>query len=494
MTDGQSNAKSQPMRIVYAASEMAPYAKTGGLADVIASLPAALAERGADIHTVLPLYRSVREEGVLSGAQQRSFSVLFRGEQHESRIHTIRLAQNNAVSFVERDEFFDRAQLYGPGGQGYLDNADRFIFFNRAVLSLCAQKQFSPQIIHCNDWQTGLIPVYLKNSPGKSMPAPPLSVLTIHNLAYQGNFPAETMGIAGLPLELYTPQRMEFYGKMSFLKGGIIYADSLTTVSPTYAKEICTPEFGHGMDGVLRTRKKDMIGILNGVDYSIWDPASDTHIAAPFNARDVRGKAVCRDELLNIFGLDASPKVPVVGMVSRLAEQKGFDIVLEALPALMDLDIRMVVLGTGEPRIEKQLKILSRVYGKKMKVKTAYDNALAHKIEAGSDMFLMPSRYEPCGLNQMYSLRYGTIPIVRATGGLEDSVEAFSTRTGEGTGFKFKEYTAASLVRCVKKAADLYKNSGGWKTLMGNAMGMDFSWSRSAGAYLDLYEGMLRKV
>lgn len=488
---GQTEDPGHPsFRVLFVTSEMVPYAKTGGLADVSAALPAALADKGLDVRVVLPLYRSLKEDGCLSEAEVRTIPVSFRGDDHPTRILTIRSSPRLAVSFIERNEFFDRSHIYGSGGMDYLDNADRFGFFCRAVLELCREKDFRPHLLHCNDWQTALIPVYLKAGGGPSLSLEAPTLLTIHNLAYQGNFPPEAMTSTGLSMDLFTPEGLEFYGRLNYLKGGLIFADRLNTVSPTYAEEIRTPEFGSGLDGVLRTRGKDLSGILNGVDYGVWDPASDPHISAPFSPGKLEGKALCRKDLLQTVGLDPSSKSPVIGMVSRLAGQKGFDILAEAAPALTALGVNLIILGTGDSRIEDQLKILARVHRGRMKVRTAFDNSLAHKIEAGADMFLMPSKYEPCGLNQMYSLKYGTIPIVRATGGLEDSVEHFNPKTGLGTGFKFKEYSAEALVRSVTEASAVYKNTKIWRGLMDKAMAQDFSWARSAGTYLDLYKRM----
>ena len=487
------NPVSPSFRVLYITSEMVPYAKTGGLADVSAALPAALAGLGLDVHVVLPLYRSIKEKDCISEAGERTIPVFFGGSDHPTRILTIRPSSRLAVSFIDRDEFFDRSHIYGDGGKDYLDNADRFSFFCRAALKLSSEEDIRPQLLHCNDWQTALIPVYLKAGGGSSVSPETPTLLTIHNLAYQGIFPPAAMTSAGLPMDLFTPEGLEFYGRMNYLKGGLIYADRLNTVSPTYAQEICRPEFGSGLEGVLGARKKDLSGILNGVDYGIWNPATDPHISAPFSPGRLEGKVKCRKDLLQTVGLDPSTKSPVIGMVSRLAGQKGFDILTRAVPALMEMGVNLVILGTGESRFERQLKILARVYQGKMMVRTAFDNSLAHKIEAGADMFLMPSKYEPCGLNQMYSLKYGTIPVVRNTGGLADSIDAFDPKTGLGTGFKFQDYSAEALVRSVAEAAAVYKNMSIWRGLMDKAMTRDFSWTRSAGAYLDLYQRMLEK-
>jgi starch synthase len=480
-----------PIRVMFVTSEMVPYAKTGGLADVSAALPAALADLGLDLHVVLPLYRVIREGGYLSRADERRISVPFRGREHPTRVLTLRPSPHLSLSFIERDEFFDRNHIYGPDGGSYPDNADRYGFFSRAALELCREKDFRPRLLHCNDWQTALIPVYLKTGVKPSPPPGIPTLLTIHNLAYQGLFPPEAMAAAGLSMDLFTPSGLEFFGRMNYLKGGLVFSDKLNTVSPTYAAEIRTPEYGSGLDGVLRGRETDVCGILNGVDYSVWNPASDPLIAAPFGPGKLEGKSLCRKDLLHEMGLDPEAKGPVIGMVSRLAGQKGFDILTEAVPTLMEKGIFLVILGTGEPEIENRLKILARSYQGRMRLKTAFDNRLAHKIEAGADLFLMPSRYEPCGLNQMYSLKYGTVPIVRATGGLEDSVQAFDPGTKTGTGFKFEDYSAEALTGAVAEAVTAWAKKDTWTGIMDRGMAQDFSWGRSGRSYLALYERML---
>jgi len=476
------------LKILFAASEVTPFAKTGGLADVAGSLPDALALLGHRVITVMPYYRSVREGSFNLKLYDKSLSVPFKGCHLDAGIHTVGLKRNTQAYFIERDEFFDRSGLYGTPRGDYFDNPERFIFFSRSVIELTKLIGFQPDIIHCHDWQTSLIPVYLKSLYADD---PVLtrskSVFTIHNLAYQGVFPAEMMRVSELPLELFVMKGLEYYGKMNFMKGGIVFSDAITTVSEKYAQEIQTPEFGYGLEGVLRERRAQVHGILNGVDYQSWNPKTDPHIAANFDSRNLSGKKACKQDLAKIYGLKGTSGVPIIGIVSRLADQKGFDILAEAMDELLKLDLHLVLLGTGDAKYEKQFDALGKKHAGRLGVKIAFDNVLAHKIEAGSDMFLMPSKYEPCGLNQMYSLKYGTIPIVRATGGLDDTIQKFDSRTGEGNGFKFTDYSSNALLAEVNRALELYGDSSNWLTLVRNAMRMDFSWKRSALKYEGIY-------
>lgn len=482
------------MKIMFASSEVTPFAKTGGLADVSSSLPEALASLGHEVRVVMPLYRSVVEGEFKLIPLEDSLEVPFRGGSLKARVFYIRKKRNLMIYFVKRDEFFDRSGLYGTPEGDYFDNPERFIFFSRAAIHLSETLDFQPDIIHCNDWQTALVPVYLK-SGYKDDPffSKTGTVFTIHNLAYQGVFPPGYMGISGLPAELFSMKGLEYYGKMNFMKGGILFSDIITTVSEKYAQEIQTPEYGFGLDGVLRDRKEDVLGVLNGVDYSTWNPKSDSHITVPFDANNLEGKKKCKEELMKIFKFKRQQKIPLIGMISRLADQKGFDILREGIDELLRLELYLVLLGTGDEKYEKQLAELGRKHQSRFGVKIAFDNVLAHKIEAGSDMFLMPSRYEPCGLNQMYSLKYGTIPVVRATGGLDDTITEFDPETGEGNGFKFSEYSAAALVESVKKAVKVYEDEKLWRKLMRNAMKEDFSWKKSAVKYEKIYKRALAR-
>jgi starch synthase len=391
--------------------------------------------------------------------------------------------------FVDDPAYFDRGQLYGEKGKDYPDNAERFGEFSRAAIEI-AKHVWPPDVIHCHDWQTALVPVLLRSQYA----ADPLLcgipvVFTIHNMGYHGLFPPATLKQVGVPEELFTPEGLEFFANVNLLKGGLVYADYLTTVSRKYAQEIQTAEYGHGLDGVVRNRAGQLRGILNGVDYTQWSPESDAFIAARYSPQDLSGKQLCKKDLLEQFKLPQDNlKRPLIGIVSRFADQKGFDLIAKQAETLMKENLAVAALGTGEPQHEQLFRELAARYPARVGVKIAYDNVLAHKIEAGADIFLMPSRYEPCGLNQIYSLRYGTVPVVRATGGLDDTIENYDVQRGTGTGFKFEEYTGAALAACLHRAVEMYSNRKVWERIQGNGMAKDFSWTASAGEYTKLYE------
>ncbi len=391
---------------------------------------------------------------------------------------------------MENDRYFDRDYLYGTPEGDYIDNLERFSFFSRAVLELLPLLKPEPAVLHCHDWQTALLPIYLHWLPALRERFPRLAtLLTLHNLGYQGIFPPEKFPALGLPAEAYRSSGLEFWGRINLLKGGILSADFLTTVSRKYAREIQTREFGFGLEGVLASRQGDLTGILNGVNYQEWDPASDPHLAANYEPGNTAGKRVCKEDLLKYFAFPpAFETIPVLGMVTRLAEQKGIELLAEAIPGLVLRDLALIILASGEERYQKLLGGLARAHPERLRVRLGFDHALAHQIEAGSDLFLMPSRYEPCGLNQIISLKYGTVPIVRATGGLDDTVEAFDPLTGRGNGFKFSEYQAANLIHEVNRALQVFADPPNWKKLVANAMASDFSWGRPAREYLELYE------
>jgi len=395
--------------------------------------------------------------------------------------------------FLDDAEFFDRPGFYGDKAGDYPDNAERFTEFSRAAIEV-AKRIWLPDVIHCHDWQTALVPVLLRteyaaDAPVRSLPV----VFTIHNLAYQGVFPRPTLRRIGLPDSLFSLDALEFYGKVNFLKGGLIYADYLTTVSRRYAKEIQTPEYGAGLEGVIQKRADRVVGILNGVDYTAWNPEKDTLIAKNYSARDLEGKSACKKDLLASFQLpDENLSRPLIGIVSRFVDQKGFDLIAGIADDLMKEEVALVALGAGQPAYEKLFRDLAQKYPARVGVKIGYDEALAHKIEAGADMFLMPSRYEPCGLNQMYSLKYGTPPIVRATGGLDDTIQNFGPRSHQGTGFKFQEYESEALLSSVRAALKVYRDPDAWRVLQQNGMAKDFSWKASAPAYVTLYEAAKR--
>ena len=476
------------MRVVMAASEMVPYAKTGGLADVIGALPRALSRLGIDVTVVLPKYQSITAQRFPLRRTEWVLQVPVSSQTVNAVVLQSELDDQIPVYLIEADQYFARPGLYGTPDGDYLDNAERFAFFGRAIPALL-QRLGAPDVLHCHDWQTALAPVFLRTDPSRYPDlAGVRTVLTVHNLGYQGQFWHFDWHLLNIEWRYFTADWLEFYGKINYLKGGLVCADAITTVSPTYAKEIQTAELGHGLDGVLVAHRKTLTGILNGVDYSEWSPEHDPHIAAPYSADDLSGKAACKADLQTAAGLPLDSTVPVIGIVSRLVDQKGFDLIAVIAPRLLRKRVQIIVLGSGEVRYQDLLLSLQRQFKKRLAVQVGFDNVLAHKIEAGSDMFLMPSRYEPCGLNQMYSLRYGTLPIVHATGGLEDTIIEFNPRSGQGTGFKFAAYTADALMTCISRALRSYRNAPGWNTAMRNAMLADFSWEHSAEAYADLYK------
>jgi len=475
------------MRILFASSEVAPFAKTGGLADVAGALPRALRALGHDVRVILPKYRAVDAERHGLRLLVPRLPVPIAWTMEDAAVWAAALG-DVPVYFLQQDEYYDREGLYQVDGRDHPDNAERFAFFSRAVLELASAVDFIPDVFHCNDWQTGLVPTYLRTT---FLTAPAYracgALFTIHNLGYQGLFRPAAVAVANLGADLFNPFALEFYGKVSYLKGGLIYADLLNTVSRKYSQEIQTEEFGAGLDGVLRARKADLHGILNGIDYEEWHPSRDPHIAARYSLEDLAGKAACKRDLQGVFGLPVRPEVPLLAVISRLAEQKGMDLVAAALEELFALDTQLVLLGTGEPALHQAFEAARARHPDRLGLKLGFDVALSHKIEAGADLFLMPSRYEPCGLNQMYSLAYGTVPVVRATGGLDDTIQAFAPETGEGNGFRFTEASPAALVRAVREALGVYRRPARWRRLVQNGMRCDFSWERSARAYEALY-------
>jgi starch synthase len=476
------------MKVAFLASEVIPYAKTGGLADVAGALPKFLAALGVEVRVFMPLYREVRKKGLPLERVIVSASIEMGGEKLAYGVFALR-DEGVTVFFIDRPEYFDRDCLYGTSAGDYPDNGERFAFFSRAALETMRAIGFSPDILHGHDWQSALAFAYLRHVYADDpFFARTRSIFTIHNLAYQGLFDEEILGLVGLPASLFNMNDLEFYGKVNALKAGILYASAVTTVSPRYSCEIQTPEFGCGLDGLLRSRSAVLYGILNGVDYRQWDPATDKLIPRNYGPGDLAGKKVCRAELAGLFGLAAPEGLPVAGMVTRLAGQKGLDIVCDALDDLLCRGLRLVILGTGEQKIQDFLLAAQKKSPDKIGLKIAFDERIAHMIYAGSDIFLIPSRYEPCGLTQMYAMKYGTVPVVRATGGLDDSVQEFDPRSGSGNGFKFVEAEPVALVETAGRAAASFKKPAEWPRLVGNTMAADFSWERSASAYLDLYK------
>jgi len=485
----------QPLRVLFVTPEAVPFAKTGGLADVAGALPKFIEPLGCKLILVMPCYRAVRRPGLPLQYLGEEIEVPLGNETIRADIYQGQLTQDIPVYFIGREEFFDREYLYGTSRGDYFDNAERFIFFSRAALILAQHIGFSPEIIHHHEWQTGLIPAYLasiyRGDPFFSHTA---SVFTIHNIAYQGLFKKEKFWLTGLPIEMYNPEGIEFWERINLMKSGIVYADVINTVSQKYAEEIQTSEYGYGLEGILKKRGGDLYGILNGVDYQDWDPSRDAHLVAHYDLNGLSGKRECKKDLLKEFHLPSSlENAPLLGMISRLADQKGFDLLAEILEELFALPIGFVLLGTGEQKYHDLFQQVAQKYPQKVGIRLTYDDRLAHKIEAGSDLFLMPSKYEPCGLNQIYSLKYGTIPVVRATGGLDDTIVNYSPTTRKGNGFKFARYDAKEFMDQIKDAISLYSQPEHWRQLIRNAMMSDFSWRRSAAAYLQLYRRALEK-
>jgi starch synthase len=480
------------MKILFAASEAAPFAKTGGLADVAGSLPSAIESLGHEVRVVMPYYQQVHR--FASDLRHvATFWMPLGTWKERCDVLEGNMGGKVPVYFIKKDIYFDRPELYRTGRADHPDNAERFIFFSRAVIELCGAVKFRPDIIHSNDWQTGLVPLYLKTiyrqDPTVNRAR---SIFTIHNLGYQGLFQHEHMHLTGLGWEVFTPEGIEFWGKLNFLKAGLVYSDHITTVSATYSREIQTPEFGHGLDGVLVQRATDITGIVNGIDHRTWDPARDRTIPRIYSASNLVGKGVCKKALHTLLHMP-DDEIPLIGMVTRLADQKGLDILTEALPEIMSLGVRLVILGKGDQKYERVLSESADRYPNRMRFLFRHDDPLAKKLYAGCDMFLMPSRYEPCGLGQMIAQRYGTVPIVRSTGGLIDTVVDYDPKSQQGTGFLFEEYSARALVDCLQRSLAAYGNKSKWKRLMQNGMKQDFSWERSAKDYVKVYRKAMKK-
>jgi len=480
------------MKILFAASEAAPFAKTGGLADVAGSLPPALASLGHDVRMVMPYYRQAARKNS-SLKHIATFPVPLGTWQERCDVLEGRTDNNVIVYFIKKDIYYDRPELYGTARADYPDNAERFVFFSLAVVELCRALGYSPAIIHCNDWQTGLIPLYLKTRERETEALRRTrTVFTVHNLGYQGLFWHWDMRLTGLGWDVFTPEGIEFWGKLNFLKAGLVYSDVITTVSKTYSREIQTPEYGCGLEGVLMKRSKDLHGIVNGIDYRTWDPARDNAIAKTYSAAGLAGKAACKKALQTLVRVPVSDD-PIIGMVTRLVDQKGLDILTEALPEIVSLGARLLILGTGDEKYQKLLSDAAELYRNRVRVLLRYDDGLAKNMYAGCDLFLMPSQYEPCGLGQMMALRYGTVPVVRKTGGLADTVSNYNRKTGQGTGFVFEEYSAPALVGCLRRALEVYSKKNVWKSLVQQGMKQDFSWERSAKEYVTVYRKAMRK-
>ena len=479
------------LRIVMACPEIVPFAKTGGLGDMVGSLALALEALGHHVSLIMPAYRTVLQQGFDFRETGIPIDVPRPGGRDGGSVLATTIGRNVCVYFVRADRYFDRPFLYGSPAGDYPDNASRFSFFSRAVLEVLRYTG-APHVLHAHDWQAALSIAFLKAQPERY---PGLSTvrtaLTVHNLGYQGLFTPEEWDILQLDSALFSPRHFEFYGKVNFLKAGLAFADAITTVSPTYAREIQTKEHGFGLEGVLQERAARLIGILNGVDYGVWNPETDHWIARNYSPADVSGKRVCKAALQEASGLPPDPDVPLVGIVSRMAAQKGFDLLETVADDLMDRGLQLVLVGSGDQHFQDLFRAVAARHAGNFSLRIAFDEALAHQVEAGADLFLMPSRYEPSGLNQLYSLKYGTIPIVRATGGLKDSVQEFDPATGQGTGFVFEPYEGAALLAAVDRALAVFRREEQWSRIQQNAMSADFSWTHSAREYIRLYESLV---
>ena len=476
------------MKILLASSEVYPFSKTGGLADMVGALGVALVNAGHEARIVTPLYRGLRDKFPHMTLVNWHFDLPL-GERHvKAELWELDLDSGLKIYFVDQAAYFDRAGIYQEGQFSYADNAERYIFFSKCVVNLARYLAWKADVVHLHDWQVGLVPALIRHEhTSAGWGKPPATCVTIHNLAYQGIFPAEAYALTNLPKHFFHTEGAEYFGMLNCLKAGIAFADVITTVSPRYAREITTEELGCGLDGVLRRRREHLVGILNGVDYQEWNPAKDSYLSAPFSQSKLTGKKKNKAALQQSVALPVAEKIPLYGTISRLAEQKGVDLQLAALAEMLNADIQFVLLGSGSAEYELGYRELARRFPGKIAVQLGYNEALAHQIEAGCDFFLMPSRFEPCGLNQMYSLRYGTIPIVRATGGLDDSVIDYAEQTDEANGIKFYEYTSRALAKAIRKSLAIYQQPDLLRQYRRNAMKADFSWHRTVEEYLTVY-------
>ena len=482
------------MKILIATPEAVPYVKTGGLADVAGTLWKEYKDIKEEAYIILPLYKKIKEGQSPPGDTGVKIRVPVGDRVIEGRI----FSNQSSSYFIGCDEFFDRQELYGTPEGDYIDNASRFIFFSRGILETCKALNLKPDVIHCNDWQTGLVPLYLKTiySADKFFKNT-ATLFTIHNLGYQGLFPSSEMPLTNLGWKLFNPEGMEFYGKINFLKAGLVSADILNTVSNTYAKEILNKEFGFGLDGVLRVRETDLYGVINGIDYKEWDPSRDEFIPANYSHDDISGKVSCKKELMKfLFGpsdILNIGRIPLIGMVGRLSAQKGLDLVLNSIDELLSFGVRLVILGKGDELFQRSFSEIAKKYKGMVSVTIGFEETLAHRIYAGSDFFLMPSRYEPCGLGQLIALRYGCIPIARRTGGPVDTIQDYEPMTSKGTGFLFSDYTPSAMQDAVKRALCVYTDRDKRHKMIIDGMKMDFSWKKSAERYIELYRSAIKK-
>jgi starch synthase len=478
------------MKIAMVASEVTPFAKTGGLADVLGTLTIALERLGHEVCIIAPAYRSALRGNFSLRDTRMSLNVPLADRQEQAAVLEISIGTNVPVYLIRADPYFDRESLYGTAAGDYPDNAERFIFFSRAALELLRRRPV--EIVHCHDWQTALAAVFLKLQPSLyPETAAAKTVFTIHNLGFQGVFPHSAWPLLKLDSVYFTPQFLEYYGNINFLKGGLLFADKITTVSPSYAQEIMTAGQGFGLEGVLQGRAADLVGILNGVDYHQWNPWTDSYLAHHYGDNSLTVKRDCKRMLQSAVGLTEENNTPLIAMISRLTLQKGFDLVEEIFDSLLERDVQVILLGNGEPRFERYFQAAAERYQGRVAVEIGFNEPLAHRIEAGADLFLMPSLYEPCGLNQMFSLKYGTIPVVRAVGGLKDTVQDYAHESQTGTGFVFEPYDGKALLAAIDRGLAVFRDKQAWNGLMRRAMAMDYSWDRSAKIYSNLYQQLL---
>jgi starch synthase len=483
------------MHVMFLSPEVCPFNRVGGLAEVAHDLPRALGARGHRVEVVTPKCQMPAELEAKLEPVDLLLEVPVSWRRHRSEVHRYQAGEGVAVYFIGHEHLFDREGLYGNAYGDYEDNAERFIFYSRAAVELALAMGWELDVVHANDWTTGLVPLYLRSLyAAEPSLAGAGTLMSVHNLGNQGIFWHYDMPLTGLGWEYFTPQALEFYGKINFLKAGLVFADLITTVSPTYAKEILSPEMGGGLEGVLQSRRQRLTAVLNGIDYQAWDPASDPHLAAAYSVDDLEPRARCTTALRREVGLPAESRRPLAAVVGRLLDRKGLDILAPSLEHLMDMGLEVVVMGYGEDHYHAFLQALARRRPDRLSLQLGYRMDLAHRIMAGADLLLMPSRYEPCGLHQMQAMRYGAVPVVRATGGLEDTV-ADHTGDSPGTGFKFREFTSAALLSTVSRALECHQQPAEWRGVMGRGMAQDFSWDRAATAYEELYHqaGKLRR-
>jgi starch synthase len=478
------------MKIAMIASEVTPFAKTGGLADVIGTLTVALERLGHELCVVAPAYRCAFRGGFTLRESAFKLSVPVADRQEEAAVMETVIGRDLPVYLIRADKYFDRDSLYSTPSGDYPDNSERFVFFSRAALELLRHRPVD--IMHCHDWQAAMAVVFLKTQTARyAESAAAKTVFTIHNLGFQGIFGQPEWHLLNLDAAYFTPSHLEFYGNINFLKGALIFADKITTVSPSYATEIMTAEQGFGLQGVLQQRAADLVGILNGIDYQQWNPWTDPFLKDHYGEHSLTIKRVCKKNLQRSVGLQDKPNTPLIAMISRLTSQKGFDLIEDIFDALMERDAQVVLLGSGAPHREQFFQAAALRYPGRVAVEIGFNEALAHRIEAGADLFLMPSLYEPCGLNQMFSLKYGTIPIVRAVGGLKDTVQDYDGDSQTGTGFVFGPFDGEALLAAVERALAVYRDKNAWTALRRRAMAMDYSWDRSAELYSTLYRQLL---